>query len=91
MRISAPFLQALLVSLPQFVYGASRVIPPAGALIVRQTNTSAGEFSTISAAVDALPADGSRQSIFIYPGTYAEQVNISRSGPVTVSKYALDV
>jgi pectinesterase len=44
-----------------------------------------GEYSTIGAAVNALPNDTSTQTVFIYPGTYPEQVNVSRVGPTTVS------
>jgi len=75
---------SLLVFLPLLVSAASRITPPAGALIVRQNTTTKGEFGTISAAVNALPADTSKGSVFIFPGTYAEQVNISRKGPTTV-------
>jgi hypothetical protein len=43
-----------------------------------------GEFATIGAAVAALPADNSIQVVFVYPGTYAEQVNVTRGGHTTV-------
>lgn len=62
----------------------SRTSPPAGAIIVRCTSPRPGEFATISNAVNALPNDNSPQTIFIYPGTYTEQVNIERPGPLTV-------
>jgi len=65
-------------------YAASRISPPAGAKVVRAGTTNSGEFSTVSAAVNSLPNDSSSQSIFIYPGTYTEQVSITRSGPLTV-------
>jgi len=65
-------------------YAASRTSPPAGAKVVRAGTTNSGEFSTVSAAVNSLPNDSSSQSIFIYPGTYTEQVSITRSGPLTV-------
>lgn len=63
---------------------ASRTTPPAGAKVVRAGTTTTGEFSTFAAAVAALPNDSSAQTIFVFPGTYAGQVNIQRSGPVTV-------
>ncbi|KAF8591882.1 carbohydrate esterase family 8 protein [Ramaria rubella] len=63
---------------------ASRTSPPSGAIVVRQTGATAGEFTTVQAAVNSLPNDSSAQSIFIYPGTYSEQVTISRSGPLTI-------
>jgi len=65
-------------------YAASRTSPPAGAKVVRAGTTNSGEFSTVSAAVNSLPNDSTSQSIFIYPGTYTEQVSITRSGPLTV-------
>ncbi|KAF9529465.1 pectin lyase fold/virulence factor [Crepidotus variabilis] len=67
---------------------ASRTSPPAGAKIVRAGTSTSGEYSTFAAAVAALPNDSSSQTIFIYPGTYTGQVNIQRSGPVTVLGYS---
>ncbi|KAL9090869.1 MAG: hypothetical protein Q9165_005077 [Trypethelium subeluteriae] len=58
------------------VSATSRTSPPAGALVVN-TNASSGQYKTISAAVKALStSSAAAQSIFIYPGTYAEQVAI---------------
>lgn len=71
-------------------YAASRTSPPAGAKVVRAGTTNSGEFSTVSAAVNSLPNDSSSQSIFIYPGTYTEQVSITRSGPLTIYGYTTD-
>ncbi|KAE9408331.1 pectin lyase-like protein [Gymnopus androsaceus JB14] len=61
----------------------SRLTPPAGALVVSKTPAS-GQFSTVQAAVNALPNDGSAQTIFINPGTYSEQVSITRTGMLTI-------
>ncbi|KAF8054257.1 pectin lyase fold/virulence factor [Lyophyllum atratum] len=63
---------------------ASRTSPPSGAVVVRKTGTLSGEFSTVQAAVNSLPNDSSARMIFIYPGTYTEQVSISRAGKTTV-------
>ncbi|KAF7357367.1 Carbohydrate esterase family 8 protein [Mycena sanguinolenta] len=63
---------------------ASRTTPPAGAVVVRQTGATSGEFTTIQAAVNSLPNDGSTQSIFIFPGTYTEKVSITRTGQLTI-------
>jgi pectin methylesterase-like acyl-CoA thioesterase len=68
----------------QAVLAASRTSPPSGALVVRAGTSNSGEYKTVQAAVNALPNDGSSKSIFIYPGTYTEQVYITRSGPLTV-------
>jgi len=80
------FFVALLtcVSLLEVACAASRTSPPAGAKVVRAGTTNSGEFRTVSDAVASLPSDSSSQAIFIYPGTYTEQVFISRSGPLTV-------
>ncbi|KAJ7914282.1 carbohydrate esterase family 8 protein, partial [Mycena leptocephala] len=63
---------------------ASRTTPPSGAVVVRGSGTLNGEFSTVQAAVNSLPNDSSTRTIFIYPGTYKEQVYITRAGALTV-------
>jgi len=68
----------------------SRLTPPAGAIVVSQTPAS-GQFSTIQAAVNALPDDDSAQTIFINAGTYSEQVNITRTGMLTIMGATSDV
>lgn len=46
---------------------------PLGAVVVRQTNTRAGEFSTISSAIESLNPNGTKPvTVFLYPGTYHE-------------------
>jgi pectinesterase len=74
----------LFLFVPSFAQAQTRTSPPSGALVVRQNTTVPGEFSTISAAVYSLPDDSTKQSVFVYPGTYLEQVNITRGGPLTV-------
>jgi len=63
---------------------ASRTSPPSGAVVVRQSGATSGQFTTVQAAVNSLPNDSSSRTIFIYPGTYNEVVTISRSGPLTI-------
>jgi len=80
-----PVFACIIFCLSLFnIASAARTSPPAGAKVVRAGTSNSGEFATLSAAVNSLPNDGSSQTIFIYPGTYAEQVYISRSGPLTV-------
>ncbi|KAF9472517.1 carbohydrate esterase family 8 protein [Pholiota conissans] len=68
-----------------------RTTPPPGALSVRAgAPPASGMFETINGAVAALPNDESSQTIFIFPGTYNEQVNITRSGPLTIYGYTTD-
>lgn len=71
------------------VLAASRTSPPSGSLVVRAGTTTSGEYSTINKALAALPSDSSSRSIFIYSGTYSEQVYITRSGPLTVCELYL--
>jgi pectinesterase len=47
-------------------------------------------FDTINGALNALPNDNSAQTIFIFPGTYNEQVYITRPGPLTIYGYTTD-
>ncbi|EKG19760.1 Pectinesterase catalytic [Macrophomina phaseolina MS6] len=62
--------------------------PPPGALTV---GGSEGKFSTVQAAVDALQNTTARQSIFIYSGTYEEQVYIAKhNGPISIYGQASD-
>ncbi|KAG6827003.1 hypothetical protein H0H92_013618 [Tricholoma furcatifolium] len=79
------FLLFALTSLscPYFALAERRTTPPSGAVVVRAGTNSTEEFATVSAAVASLPNDNSTQTIFIYPGIYAEQVYITREGPLT--------
>lgn len=62
----------LLTVLAGLTLAKSRTSPPPGCLSVGQ---SAGDFSTIQAAVDSLDTTTpDPQCIFVYPGTYTEQV-----------------
>ena len=74
----------LILAGVHLVQGASRTSPPAGAVVVRAGTTTSGEFADVATAVNALPNDDSTQTVFIFPGTYEGQVNISRSGPTKV-------
>lgn len=76
----------LFLFVASFGRAQERTSPPNNAVVVRQNTTFAGEFSTISAAINSLPDDGSRQVIFIHPGRYSEQVTITREGALVVSR-----
>ncbi|GLB38093.1 hypothetical protein LshimejAT787_0411440 [Lyophyllum shimeji] len=92
-RRSSPLLVLFFVFLATLLGANARAIekrasstsPPSGAIVVRQSGTQSGEFSTVQAAVNSLPNDSSARTIFIYPGTYNEQVYISRAGKTTLS------
>lgn len=67
---------------------ASRTSPPSGSLTVG----SGGTYSTVQEAVNALSTSStSTQSIFIYSGTYTEQVTIpSLEGELIIYGYTTD-
>ncbi|KAK0476701.1 pectin methyl esterase [Armillaria novae-zelandiae] len=67
-------LSCYLLLLVSLTLATPRTSPPDGAVVVRQSGTKSGEYSTISAAAATLSGG---ETIFIYPGTYEEQVNIS--------------
>ncbi|KAB8237048.1 pectin lyase fold/virulence factor [Aspergillus alliaceus] len=56
---------------------------PEGTIFVSKTDPSA-HFTTVQDAISSLPNDNSTQTILILPGTYEEQVNVTRSGPITL-------
>ncbi|KAK0184944.1 pectinesterase [Armillaria mellea] len=62
----------------------SRTSAPSGAVVVRASGAGSGEYSTVQAAVDSLADDDSDQVIFIYEGTYTEQVYVDRDGQTTI-------
>ncbi|KAJ3921714.1 pectinesterase [Lentinula edodes] len=74
----------------QLALAASRTSPPTGAVVVRAGTTTSGEFATITEALNSFPDSTSSRSLFIYPGTYTEQVDITRTGPLTIYGYTTD-
>ncbi|CAG7558966.1 unnamed protein product [Fusarium equiseti] len=62
--------------------------PPKNAVVVSVGGAKSGSYSSLTDALKSLPKDSTPQVIFIYPGTYEEQVpSINRPGPVTVIGY----
>jgi len=78
----------LLSSVIASVLATSRTTPPSGAL----TAGSGGTYSTFQGAVNALSTTSTTaQSIFLYAGTYSEQVTIpSLKSALTVYGYTTD-
>jgi pectinesterase len=69
----------------------SRTKPDQGALMVDATGATVGSFINISTAVGALHNLTDAQKIFIFPGTYNEQVYIPpHAGPITIQGYTKD-
>ncbi|KAJ4179657.1 hypothetical protein NW755_012381 [Fusarium falciforme] len=63
-------------------------VPPKGAVLVSVNGEKEDSYSSVTDALASLPKDSTEQVIFIYPGTYEEQVPaINRPGPVTIIGY----
>jgi pectinesterase len=56
---------------------------PQGTIKVSASDKHA-DFTTIQAAIESLPDDNSSQTILILAGSYKEQVNVTRAGPITL-------
>ncbi|CZR59142.1 related to pectinesterase [Phialocephala subalpina] len=65
----------------------SGTTPPSGAVLVSVNSAIANSFANLTAALASLPKDTTSQTIFIYPGSYTEQVSVSRDGPVKIIGY----
>ncbi|KAL6364594.1 hypothetical protein LRP88_01997 [Fusarium phalaenopsidis] len=62
--------------------------PPKDAVIVSVNGEKEGSYSSVTDALASLPKDSTDQVIFVYPGTYEEQVPaINRPGSVTIIGY----
>jgi pectin methylesterase-like acyl-CoA thioesterase len=69
----------------------SGTVPPAGAIIVSVDGSNNASFTNITAALASLPQDKTNQTIFVYSGTYNEQVpSINRPGAVRIIGYTTD-
>ncbi|KAH7076342.1 carbohydrate esterase family 8 protein [Paraphoma chrysanthemicola] len=70
---------------------AGRTSPPSGCLTVRGLGTNAGEHSTLGAALAKLGTSATTAAcIFVYSGTYQEQVTIQYKGALTIYGYTTD-
>lgn len=65
--VSVILLTAFCIDAKPLRKRTARTTAPAGALVV-STKPASGQFSTLQAAVNALPNDGSAQTIFIEAG-----------------------
>ncbi|KAF1962673.1 carbohydrate esterase family 8 protein [Byssothecium circinans] len=69
---------------------ASRTSPPSGCKVIRASPQS-GEYATLGAVLSALGTSATASAcIFIYGGTYKEQVTIQYKGPLTIYGYTTD-
>ncbi|KAF4956055.1 hypothetical protein FGADI_4080 [Fusarium gaditjirri] len=70
------------------VHPSDGTTPPKNAVTVSVGGEKSGSYSTLTDALKSLPEDSTPQTIFIYAGTYEEQVPaINRPGPVTIIGY----
>ncbi|XEV01845.1 hypothetical protein FSHL1_007132 [Fusarium sambucinum] len=62
--------------------------PPKDAVLVSVDGEKSGSYSSLTDALKSLPKDSTSQVIFVYTGTYEEQVpSINRPGPITIIGY----
>ncbi|KAH6664882.1 pectin lyase fold/virulence factor [Halenospora varia] len=69
---------------------AARTTNPDSCLEVQATSTGSGQYSTFAKAVAALGSGTDAACIFIYPGTYKEQVKVEYGGELTIYGYTSD-
>ncbi|KAJ5508903.1 hypothetical protein N7527_011046 [Penicillium freii] len=71
-----------------WAHPSSGTTPPTGAVLVSQSVSISGSYSNLTDALASLPDDTTTQVIFMYAGTYVEQVpTINRHGPVMIIGY----
>lgn len=71
-----------------WTHPSSGTIPPTGAVLVSPSGSIDGSYSNLTDALSSLPDDATTQVIFMYAGTYTEQVpSINRDGPVMIIGY----
>ncbi|CAI7570027.1 unnamed protein product [Penicillium glandicola] len=71
-----------------WTHPSSGTIPTTGAVLVSVSGSINGSYANLTDALSSLPDDTTTQVIFIYAGTYEEQVpTINRNGPVMIVGY----
>jgi hypothetical protein len=71
-----------------WTHPTSGTTPPTGAVLVSVAGVIDGSYSNLTDALASLPDDTTTQVIFMYAGTYDEQVpSIDRDGPVMIIGY----
>ncbi|KAJ5630616.1 Pectinesterase catalytic [Penicillium longicatenatum] len=71
-----------------WTHPTSGTTPPTGAVLVSVAGVIDGSYSNLTDALASLPDDTTTQVIFMYAGTYDEQVpSIERDGPVMIIGY----
>ncbi|KAH7309880.1 pectinesterase [Stachybotrys elegans] len=76
---------------PILSHPTSGTEPPEGAVLVAADGSISGAHTSLTAALASLPKDASAQIVFMYPGTYNEQVpTVNRPGPIMIIGYTSD-
>jgi pectin methylesterase-like acyl-CoA thioesterase len=66
----------------------SGTTPPSGAVIVSLDGSHGAMFTNLTAALASLPKDATNQTIFVFPGSYNEQIpSVNRPGAVAIIGY----
>ena len=66
----------------------SGTVPPADAIVVALDGGHNASYTKITAALASLPKDNTNQTIFVYPGSYNEQIPpVNRPGAVRIIGY----
>lgn len=65
----------------------ARESSPSGCLVVQGTGTASGQYASFGDAITALGSGTASKCIFIYPGTYKEQVRVTYGGNLTIYGY----
>lgn len=69
----------------------ARTQPPSGAIVVDASGSYKGSVKTVAQGASKLSGTTSQQTLFIFPGTYREQVQIPLlNGPLVVQGYTCD-
>ncbi|KAK7421460.1 hypothetical protein QQX98_002159 [Neonectria punicea] len=85
---AAPATSTTATADAEWAHPTSGTEPPSGAVLVSVDGSIDGSYTSLTDALASLPSDSSTQIIFMYAGTYNEQVpSISRSGPVMIIGY----
>lgn len=60
-------------------------VPPIGAVVVSLDGSHSAAFTSLTAALASLPKDATNQTVFLYPGSYNEQIpSVNRPGAVRI-------
>jgi pectinesterase len=86
--VALSLLTTSIAAPTELVKRTARDSTPSGCLTVRGSGTKSGEYSTVGAALTALGTSSTAAAcIFIYTGTYTEQITINYKGALTLYGY----